>query len=80
MLWFEELMLQGYGLLPLSGADFSSSEVLPIAKSAFELLVVKGHTLKRYSANKLREIRGKPIQKVARKYFVESELLRLPGI
>lgn len=78
--WFSDLTDRAGHLLPLFCApNVELAEILPIARSAYDALVVKAHLLREFEDEELDAVSDADLKKEAAKLFAVSEILRLPG-
>ncbi len=77
MTWFTELTRLGGSLLPLSDTAGDLEIALPLAKLAYDALVVRAHQLKAY--DELQSVANEQLVSGAAVLFTTEEILRLAG-
>lgn len=75
--WFKALVEGGGQLVP--GVKVVSPDTLPLARSAWDAIVLRGHQFKRYDEAALQGVSPSDIAVEARRFFSEKEILRLDG-
>ena len=80
MSWFADLTDRAGHLLPLFCAPNADLvDVLPVARAAYDALVVKAHLLREFDEEELDAVSMSDLKREAAKLFTLSEILRLPG-